>query len=290
VTVVLSSDSLYGRVRALQKKQRSGNVAPPTPRTSTLSRRSVEVPDFTPLPRRPSPRTRPTLPIPVEDAPFKDLASNVPASLLAPRYSHLLEEAATVCEERSGSSSQDSSDAAIRGEHQASCRQPASIGNRVKGFLFSYLPTRTKRPSPLNSKPCRPRLPLPPPEILGKPRGPIVTPIRPPAPKPTHPKELVHLQAAPPPKVSMIPRIAKPQRLVNLHHIPFPESNDGVSISRNRNRRSSGGSVKDLIRSFELEDSSSKGREDLNMCDLQRARSIEDWRHWEKSKKPIWRP
>jgi hypothetical protein len=279
-------------VRALQKKQRSGNLAPPTPRSDTpssLSRRSVEVPDFTPLPQRLPPRTRPTLPIPVRDAPFKDLASSVPASLLAPRYSHLLEEAAIVCQERSGSSSQDSSpDAAIPAEHQA---QPASIGNRVKGFLFSYLPTRTKRPPPPNSKLGRPGLPLPPPEILGKPRGPIVTPVRPPAPKPTHPKELVHLQAAPQPKVSMIPRIAKPQRLVNLHHIHLPESNDCVSISRCRNRRSSGESVKDLIRSFEeLEGSSSKGREDLNMCDLQRARSVEDWRHWEKSKKPIWRP
>ena len=58
----------------------------------------MEVPDFTPLGRRaPPPRkSRPSLPRPVtENAPFSTLArrKSIPATLLAPRYSHLLDEA-----------------------------------------------------------------------------------------------------------------------------------------------------------------------------------------------------
>jgi len=321
-------------VKALQNKQRSGNAAPPsTPYTlspgshvSGTSRRvpSMEVPDFTPLGRRaPPPRHRwPLLPSPVVDnAPFASLPkqqerriSKLPASLLAPRYSHLLEEAVDVSRMGSevagtsvaGGGEQDPEVSSGEGEAVGDVTSepvfdedvsltnnetnhgpatPANIGKRVKGFLFSYLPTLSKATLPASGKtkqwPHQAGLPLPPPEVLEKPRGPISTPVRPPLPKPKAPKELVHLHRAPvpAPKVSMIPRARKPQRLVELQPLPpqSPPKPDGIP----RPRRSSGGSVKDLVRSFEdLE----KEKASVRKTELKRVKSKT------ADNKPGWRP
>lgn len=105
-----------------------------------------------------------------------------------------------------------------------------------------------------NHKSGQPGLPLPPPEVLEKPRRPIVTPIRPPAAKVVPQKTQMHLQHAPPPKKSVIPRPSKPQRLVKLNPTPMPPP----PIPVQRNRRSSGGSVKDLVRNFEVLDQAVK--------------------------------
>ena len=129
---------------------------------------------------------------------------------------------------------------------------PTTFGERVKGFLFSYLPSMSKT-LPHSSRKVhtssQPGLPLPPHDLLAKPRGPITTPSRPPLPKAKHPKELVQLHPVPlpAPQTSLIPCL-KPQRLVHLNPIPFPESRTSIPIVKPRN---STGSVKDLVRSFE---------------------------------------
>ena len=129
---------------------------------------------------------------------------------------------------------------------------PTTFGERVKGLLFSYLPAMSKtvpHPSRKVHASSQPGLPLPPPDLLAKPRGPITTPSRPPLPKAKHPKELVQLHPAPlpVPKTSLIPRL-KPQRLVHLNPITPPESRASIPIVKSRD---SAGSVKDLVRSFE---------------------------------------
>ena len=325
--LVFISDSLLQRAQALQNKQRSGNVAPPTtPYSPTLfattRRPMIDVPDFTPLGRLAHlPRKqRPMLPPPVLDAPFKDIPperpQRLPPSLLAPRYSHLLEEAISVSQqgfnaEVPGSTSLDNSistetetapstpvkllvNDTTTLQTSSSAHPPPSIGKRVKGFFFSYLPTLSKTALPPNGKsqPPRPGLPLPPREVLEKHRGPISTPIRPPAPKPKHPKELVHLQPAPQQqqKTSLIPRATKPQRLVELHPLPSPISSQPTAISRGR--RSSGGSVKDLVRTFEeLEGSGACKGEPIKHAELKRVRSNGDWKKGSvNGHKPTWRP
>ncbi|KAF7318265.1 hypothetical protein HMN09_00335000 [Mycena chlorophos] len=315
------TETLLQRVRSLQVKQRSGHVAPPTPRSSAaienastssiFSKRqaTMEVPDFTPLGKRAMPPAlssasrRPRLPEPVLGGPFSDLPPTpepakrrrVPGSLLAPRYSHLLDEAKVVAgssttvqeqdeeeeeieeqeteadtsgeQEHPETSFEDSSfedvDAEmvpatpLREQPPAAPPAPATIGNRVKGFLFSYLPTlaNTAPPAPprTNLMHGRPRLPLPPLEILQKPRGPVTTPARPPLPKTTAPKDLVTLQQAPPPK-TMIPRKAVvPKRMKDLKHVSPPPQMPPVREGP-RPRTASGGSVKDLVKNFEAMD------------------------------------
>ncbi|KAJ7512582.1 hypothetical protein B0H11DRAFT_486899 [Mycena galericulata] len=353
-------DSLTQRARAIQNKQRAGHVAPPTPTAPTPAnaglgghrrRASMEMPELTPLGK---PARRARLPPPVgRGAPFSALPPTpeparrrrVPGSLLAPRYSHLLEEAVAVGgsgtsgrREEQGEDEdtsfadtsaeaeptrdqdssfedeqqQDTSFASSDGgdaemapatplrEREALLERPATshppapatIGKRVKGFLFSYLPTlsKTAPPAPASRAglPARPRLPLPPLELLEKPRGPIKTPVRPPLPKARAPKELVSLQPAPPPAKKALPTRRAPRRLVDLNHVeppPEPEPPRGP-----RPRTSSGGSVKDLVKNFEaLDGARAKGAE------VKRVRSVGDFGNKRPgagagAARPMWRP
>jgi hypothetical protein len=328
------SDSLLTRARALQKKQRSGNIAPPTPgRQSPQSSRLSVVPDFTPLTRlHPHPPAlRPKLPPPLTGSPFGNIPSKRPkvhGPLLAPRYSHLLEETIPVSQDIDkpepelqpevdasvssvGSEAADvtvesavvnddedhpeesfDSPASVEREDPKPAEQPTpGISKRVKGFLFSYLSTLSKSTPPQKPDKLRssqPGLPLPPPEVLGKSRGPISTPIRQPVSKPIHPKEQVHLQHAPTPKKYVFPRPVKPQRLVALHPTTTTPPGPIVPIPIQRNRRSSGGSVKDLVRSFEDLDN-----EVVKKLEIKRVQSIGDWnrdRRKGDSNKPVWKP
>jgi hypothetical protein len=328
-------------VKALQNKQRSGNVAPPTtpytPSPASLvlgTNRAplMEVPDFTPLGRRAPPpsQRRPVFPsLVIEDGPFANLpkqegvARKLPASLLAPRYSHLLEEAVAVSQ--LGAKVPETSIAGVEKDPDVSVGEdaavviisstpvddedappplttnetnnvpatPASIGKRVKGLLFSYLPTLSKTAPPALGKIKRSHqagLPLPPPEVLEKPRGPISTPVRQPLPKSKPPKELVHLNPAPQPqpRASMIPRSKKPQRLVKLQ--PLLPQSPLKPVARPR--RSSGGSVKDLVRSFEdLEQHREVEKAGVKKLELKRVKSNGDWRTVAgMASKPGWRP
>jgi hypothetical protein len=223
--------------------------------------------------------------------------SSLPPTLLAPRYSHLLEEAGAI-NDLGPSSNHLEDNATACGDEQASdllsdspsdftetniervTRNPVehlcprrlesaphtnNFGERLKGFFSSYLPKSSKQPltfkkTPPHGQPC---LPLPPPSVLEKPRGPVATPVRPSVHRAPPPKDLVHLNhvSLPP---SNIPR-PKPilKRLVEL--VPVPETaikpettfRDGVV---QRPRRSSGSSVKDLVKGFEEMEKTADGR------------------------------
>ncbi|KAF8817055.1 hypothetical protein BYT27DRAFT_6941902 [Phlegmacium glaucopus] len=273
-----SRENLSERTRALQKKQRSGHVAPPTTPYTPLSVGNnnnvlggkeraprMQVPDFTPLGRRAAPprKSRPTLQQPItHDVAPEDLTPEqegpiIPPTLLAPRYSHLLEEAINISQQGSilspGQETQVSFPQPEVEDTPHSCDVPSTtIGKRVKGLLFSYLPTLSKSSSTTKKalNPLQPSLPLPPIDILSKPRGPVVTPARAPLPKPKHPKELVVLNPAPQAtRISHIPRVIKPRRLVELHPPAPSPMIEPTPIPRPR--RSSGNSVKDLVRDFE---------------------------------------
>ncbi|CAK5272870.1 unnamed protein product [Mycena citricolor] len=327
-------DAMMQRAQALQNKQRAGNVAPPTPRTSLVSpqtpspsafnhtrrKPSMVVPDFTPPGRRAMPprksHVEPLVPFPTSgrarfpapvggsSAPFSgplpptpEPARNrrLPGSLLAPRYSHLLEEARVVArdepdegeeegneeEEKGGEGEEDEEEPSRDAEMPPATplrveppAPPASIGKRVKGFLFSYLSSSAKPAAKPSMVPTgRPRLPLPPKQV--KPRGPITTPARPAPVKARPPKDLVHLHAAPKPAPAAVPR-PKPQRMVELNHVELPAEKP-VSV---RPRTSSGGSVKDLVKGFE---SMQQQKEPLK-----RARSVVDLRG-KGTGRPAWR-
>ena len=83
-------------------------------------------------------------------------------------------------------------------------------------------------------------------------RGPIRTPSRTPDPRPPHPKDQVSLRHASLERTlaSRIPVPIRPKRLVDLRHLsPMKVDRDGVW--RPTARRSSGCSVKDLVRQYE---------------------------------------
>ncbi|KAI0367221.1 hypothetical protein BV20DRAFT_970877 [Pilatotrama ljubarskyi] len=325
-----SREDLLRRTQALQKKQRSGKVAPPTPSGRFGSVALSEVPDFTPLPSRQS-SVQPGLLRRESTASVQSTKPAVPASLLAPRYSHLLEEAISISKGESSlhSSSQpvgyrsasapapespsavtsDKGDKAaevVSTPHKAFSEQPPdqptpgrSIASRMKGFFFSYLPKATKNTQPKKPLvPAHPGLPIPPPEVFQKPRPPIATPVSKPPSKPVPPKELVHLNHAPPPKPSMIPRLAqKPKRLVDLHPAPPPQPRPRSSTGLVSDRRSSSGSVKDLVRSFESLEKQQERERQEEVSRLRRVRSVGEWAvatssrgQGSQGQKPTWKP
>ncbi|KAJ7582734.1 hypothetical protein C8J56DRAFT_864924 [Mycena floridula] len=282
---------LLQRASALQNKQRAGRGAPPTtpsstPNSTACVRRlsTFEVPDFTPLARRSVKLPQSRLSPATGDYPFKTVAEKVPGPLLAPRYSLLLEEATAISQETPSSLP-----APVTPNAVENVELPHTLGKRVKGFLFSYLPTlSTKKPVARPTQAARPGLPLPPDEVLKKSRGPIATPARAPVPKARAPKELVNLQPAPErPKPSHVSKLPKPQRLVQLNHVPIDEIVATKPADISRNRRSSGGSVKDLVRSFEDLDKKNLQAERERAERMKRVRSIGDLK---AGGKPKWKP
>ena len=249
--------------------------------------------------------------------------SAVPATLLAPRYSHLLDEAVAISRNEAGWSSKtspvayrsasvpmdeqrevslppQSPAAALRAESEMPMTPnanagdtssiempppppPQSIASRMKGFFFSYLPRATKPgPRPVK-KPAHPGLPIPPPEVFQKPRGPISTPVSKPPVKPAHPKDLVQLDHVPPPKPSRIPRPAQqpPRRLVELNHVDLPPEHvherPRSSMSVLSDRRSSSGSVRDLVKGFETLEQQQAREMAEERTKLKRVRSVGEW-------------
>ncbi|EIW55932.1 uncharacterized protein TRAVEDRAFT_73651 [Trametes versicolor FP-101664 SS1] len=307
-----NQEDLLRRTYALQKKQRSGKVAPPTPSGRFASVALSEVPDFTPLPSRQS-SMQPGLQRRESASSAYSVKASVPASLLAPRYSHLLDEAIAISkgegttqsnvqpvEYRSTSlpapetpnrpeteGTETANLSVVAPSPRAASERPQtlitpsrSIGSRMKGFFFSYLPTATKTTQPKKpAAPAHPGLPIPPPEMFQKPRPPISTPVSKPPSKTVHPKELVQLNHAPPPKPSRIPRFAqKPQRLVELHPAPPPpEPRPRSSLGLAGDRRSSSGSVKDLVRSFETFEKQQERERAEEATRLRRVRSVGEW-------------
>jgi hypothetical protein len=325
----------------LIKKQRYGNVAAPTspfwsPTNTVTSSAAVPKPlpnptnftrDHPELPARRTSTLRLPLPLTIENAPFEHLppakehTKRLAPTLLAPRYSHLLDEVKAVDDMDLSTIRQHvddpwarmadisngplTSDELVNGttdmesqptEDPVSLqRDPflttesaSNLSGRVREFFSSYLPVLSERQRPQTiRKIVTPGLPLPPLAVLQKQRGPVSTPLRPLLPRAPHPKELVHLNPAPPP--SHIPRPkAIPKRLVELVPIPLPVSKDKTALVP-RPRRSSGSSVKDLVQGFEQMEDMGKGntvgpgfiKENLNIMRKERKQV--------QSLKPKWR-
>jgi hypothetical protein len=215
-------------------------------------------------------------------------SKKLPPSLLAPRYAHLHEEAASITVEQppsSSSSNSSSSEAeAFEGQDEVSeptqkqpqsappscpavqsqrrsraAPAPGSATKRVLSYLGSFLsrggaPTTTKS----TLKPTFGALPLPPPEMRQIVRGPVNTPAKKPIPKSQAPRELVHLaETELPSKPCVLPKAKSAREMVSLNHIDPPRSMQrprtasGPIMIPGRTRKDSGGSVKDLVKSFE---------------------------------------
>jgi hypothetical protein len=133
-------------------------------------------------------------------------------------------------------------------------------------------------------------LPLPPAELFEKERGPIATPVPKAPEKIPHPKDQVELHSVTP-KPSMIPkRKTQPKRLVELR--PAPQKPEPVPVTRGAgDRRESGGSVKELVKSFEtLDESISSLRSSTRSVDEWRTNSLGAGPKGEGSSKPQWKP
>ena len=238
----------------------------------------MEIPDFTPIgPRR------------VVDR-LDEGNSKLPATLLAPRYSHLMDEAVAISKGTGGEPSDSSSGVTAKAPPDS-----PSLFRRLTSPLFSYLPLLSKGTSEeLSRDGDKSGLPLPPPELFDKERNPIVTPAPKAPPKPTHPKDQVELHTVPP-KPSMIPKPkVQPKRLVDLR--PAPPKPEPVPVAKSlmKDRRDSGGSVKELVKSFETLDESISSLKSSTRS----VQSIDEWRagslgagsKGEGSSKPQWKP
>ena len=240
----------------------------------------MEIPEFTPMgPRRVADR-------------MEEGNSRLPATLLAPRYSHLMDEAVTISRGIGGEP------LALSSSSRVAVKAPPdspSLFRRLTSPLFSYLPLMSNSAAGGPAKDAdKTGLPLPPPELFEKERDPIVTPAPKLPTKPTHPKDQVELQAVPP-KPSMIPKPkTQPKRLVDLR--PPPPKPETVPAPRDlaNNRRESGGSVKDLVKSFETLDESLSSLKSSTRS----VQSINEWKigslgtgsKGEGSSKPQWKP
>ncbi|EMD31960.1 hypothetical protein CERSUDRAFT_99938 [Gelatoporia subvermispora B] len=321
---------LRRRAEALQRKQRSGKVAPPTPRMqSPWSVRASAPPLMTPLPRAFPEAATYTRGWSSFDADTSRRRESVHGSLLAPRYSHLMEEALTVSAmetplrpepPNSGhpvhglaaqNSATDDSVAADPSTTDASTTEPfpvstirgverrpaipqtplepenRSIAGRMKGFFSSYIPTlsRSNRAKTM-PPPSQLGLPIPPPEIFKQPRAPVVTPASKPPPKSVPPKNLVQLHTVPQTKPAPPPRkTEQPHRLIDLRSAPAASAPSATPVPRDR--RASGSSVKDLVKTFE-----DIRRQSLDANQgLRRARSVaESTSGSSMRQKPAWRP
>jgi len=213
--------------------------------------------------------------------------SRLPATLLAPRYSHLMDEAIAISKSTGGEPSGSFSGVTVKVPPDS-----PSLLRRLTTPLFSYLPFLSKgtseEPSKGNDKSG---LPLPPQELFEKERGSIVTPAPKLPPKPIHPKDQVELHTIPP-KLSMIPKPkVQPQRFVDLRPAP-PKPEPAKSLPKER--RESGGSVKDLVKGFEtLDESVSSLNSSTRSVHSVNERKIDDLRTGSKgegSGKPQWKP
>jgi hypothetical protein len=313
IVLLIISDNLLTRVLALHKKQRS-NVIPGSSAKSPGPFSFYDTPSNSPrlgfVPRQlafePLNFSRESM-SPVADDGFQSATvetSDTSLESQSPRYAELLQEAIAINSDNNSPDEMPVSDSVSEsddGEQDESdyrdhtpepepvLKGRQSLGMQLKGLLWSYLPKASKavpQPPTRKNQSSRPGLPLPPKEILEKPRGPVTTPVRRRAPRPAHPKELVHLQPAPPPKPTMIPRVSKkPQRLVELHPLPPPPP-VVKPVEIPRPRRSSGASVKDLVKNFEQQAAQTKSSR------LKTVQSFGDLNKGNRKEfnKPIWKP
>ncbi|KZT00248.1 uncharacterized protein LAESUDRAFT_816633 [Laetiporus sulphureus 93-53] len=249
-----SRESLLRRTQALQKKQRSGKIAPPTPNVPRVSRD---------VHGRNGAHTSSLYPWELlASAQQGDASSQRVHTFRASNPAVSTAPSATTKHSLNPSRR----DVVDSGNTSATVPSP-SIAVRTKGLFSSYLPASAK-PSRAKSVPsAQPSLPTPPPEPLERPRSPGATSVPNPASKLPHAQEMVELQHASSSKPSLIPRSAPSQSTLDLHAVTF-SFDIRRPLSRTSSRRSSVGSVKDLVLHFEelnedtesVRPSSSKGK------------------------------
>ncbi|KAG1738142.1 uncharacterized protein EDB91DRAFT_467034 [Suillus paluster] len=183
-----------------------------------------------------------------------------------PRYRDLFDEASAI----------DTTNVPISTPSCAARSQPTIVPSNhlaEKTGFFSILPTWTSfLPRRVHIKPDdhpikdRPPLPPPPTDILDR-RKPVMTPARKRSEQQKPHRDLVNLHHTTPLQKRVQLRKNKPKRLIELRHIS-PEPLQHLSAGDRRARRSSGGSVKDLIQCFE-------GTKDLELAGGGGSRSIQ---------------
>lgn len=138
--------------------------------------------------------------------------------------------------------------AATRTKNSHQSQRPPSAVKRSLSYISSWLKPDTYKPKAEKQVSQRPGLPVPPVDVLARPRGPVETPV-PKAPEKAVPhKELVDLDHIDPPPETKVLEKPPPRRLVDLNHVPTPAPKLEM---RRMSRRSSSSSVKDLVREFE---------------------------------------
>lgn len=287
------------RAEVLQNKQRSGKVAPPTPTSQQTFSTALGSSESNTRLQHSLDHTRNSHERSRTLCDVSDLNQYLysPTRQVAIQHPHSCKEAPQEASNELASAlysptvSTDSSaltSGPISRSMSATKSESPSLAARVKGFLFSYMPTSASMPPVKRTVPQHLSLPPPPREFFEKPRPPISTPQPKPAPRAILPKDLVQLHSVPLTKPTMIPRASKrPQRLVELHP---PPPLDRSPATLRRARRSSGGSVKDLIQTFEeLKETSAAT---LSFSGVRRVRNcgnqIGDGEACRK--RPIWRP
>ncbi|KAI0684502.1 hypothetical protein BC835DRAFT_1389765 [Cytidiella melzeri] len=285
-------ENLLKRVRALRRKQNSGNIAPPThspsashhwtpsQNYSVLMSPNVSLcEDLLPLPRLTS-RYGVSTTTPAKHVRNSELGAEV---LAAPSSTKVSDGFVGLPDPR-------------RVQPLLPGPSSFSLAGKVKGLIFSYLPKTSKPPPVPLAVPKLDKglgLPPPPPELFRKPRQPITTPAPKPAIKPPHPRDLVQLQHVSQQRPSMLPRLVqKPQQWTEPNSAHFQLPSISTSTDLIRHRRDSGASVKDLVKSFEsMEQLQTMKRESEEAMELKRKKNIHDWNNARAVKdKPVWRP
>ncbi|KDQ10320.1 hypothetical protein BOTBODRAFT_178337 [Botryobasidium botryosum FD-172 SS1] len=207
----------------------------------------------TPLSRAGSSRLRSETPaLPETPEYFRKQRAISSASLLAPRYAHLLEEAQAVAASASASTSviDLTLDTPKRGAKPAESSYSQSFqSQRLVPTLGT--PSATQRVMNVLGSIWKRAASTPAPDTDGTNAGPrnkgkgraIPAPQPAPAVQREIPPELRHIEPAPPPARQTNRRVVFP-----LNHVPTPQSKPAPKTIR---RTASNGSVKDLVRSFE---------------------------------------
>ncbi|KAI0341515.1 hypothetical protein BDW22DRAFT_311571 [Trametopsis cervina] len=275
-----SRSNLLKRVRALKRKQSAGNVALPSNSPSAAASRNYWTPsqNYSMLMSPNMSLFEDLLPLPKHDTRSKP--SEQPTD---PRANHQITTKSSSRVDQSGRSR--------FGMPDRPRPPPPSLANKVKGLFYSYLPKASSIPKPSQAptKAQAPVLPAPPPELFRRPRAPIVTPAPKPAPKPPHPRDLVHLNHVSLPKPSLPRPTSMSESQGATKSIPSRSSLPKDSTAISRERRDSGASVKDLVKTFE-------SMEQLQAASVRAGRALEAKKKSSReglrdtNPKPTWRP
>ena len=159
-------------------------------------------------------------------------------------------------------------------------QRPPSAVKRSLSYISSWLKPDMYRTKEEKQGPKHLGLPVPPADVLARPRGPVETPLPKPLEKAIPHKELVDLDHVDLPPETKPQQKQEPRRLVELSHVPTPAPKTVKYVSR----RSSTSSVKDLVREFEAKERAKEQALPPRVKELRKQETLEA-----KKAKPAWR-